>query len=367
MLGSVVAIVTIEMAVARQDLRLSKTDLLDHRIAFQAAGDKEKAATADVICLGTSMVQSGIIPRVIENRTGERVYNLAVTGGRSANTYYNLRRALAAGATPSAVLVDFHPTLLTKTPELDGRLWADSIELGDCFDMACKLRDPSVFGETLMTKILPTLYYRNSVRESIDKTLEGGEFSFLTQNLAHLRNREQNRGATVPPGNPGYRGEITADDQAVLLDNLFPFHPKEVGYLRKFFRLAESRNIRVYWVVFPFTPLVQSGRETRGLDARYTRLLNSFRDDPNLVILDARYSSYEASVFRDASHLNLDGANTLSSDIAEVLRHPPDRLLDGPGPVIVAMPRYRPIPIEVSIETRNQSAIAVSKDSALRH
>ena len=91
---------------------------------------------------------SGSIPSVIERRLGVPAYNLAVPGTPPALTLALLRRALDAGARPSAVLIG-HLTLAGDPGAYAAEL-AEVLAIEECLDLSWRARDPSLFG-TLAT------------------------------------------------------------------------------------------------------------------------------------------------------------------------------------------------------------------------
>src|SRR3954470_14253421 len=66
---------------------------------------KRRAAEFPVLCFGDSQVNHGIIPAVLEGKTGHKTLNLALSGGQTTTSYFQLRRAIEAGAKPRAVVV----------------------------------------------------------------------------------------------------------------------------------------------------------------------------------------------------------------------------------------------------------------------
>jgi len=75
-------------------------------------GRRTRRVAHDVLCFGDSQMKFGIAPHVVAARTGRPAYNLAIVGGQPPASYFLLRRALEAGARPSAVLFDLqgkHP------------------------------------------------------------------------------------------------------------------------------------------------------------------------------------------------------------------------------------------------------------------
>ena len=360
LLGAVVIALWIERTVLCHDLQFCRTENIDLRMARHAAHATRMAVSSDILCLGSSMIQQGILPRVIERRTGRKVYNLAVCGGPVQHAYYTLRQALMAGARPSAVLIDFHPAFITYRPEVRGHVWADALDVRECFDMARALRDPDIFTSAAVAKTLPTLYYRHDVRAWVAAAFDGRDYSHEMGNLLQMRNLNRNHGARVCEKNPAYRGEVSAILRGFLLGDVRPCDPDESLYIHRLIDLAAAHGVRVCWVIFPFAPALQSEREAKGLDAAYTGIVREFTGHPNLVVLDARRSGYNASVFTDASHLDLEGSATLSNDVADVLLRAAD------SPNWVFLPPFRKTSIDVSIETVDETYTALFERSTVR-
>jgi hypothetical protein len=133
----------------------------------------------------------------------------------------------------------------------------------------------------------------------------------------------------------------------------------ETLYLHKLMELALRHGVQVYWMVMPLVPALHEGRERLGLNASYDRFVSSFRDYPNLTLLDVRRSGYEPSVFVDACHLDYQGAFVLSTQVATVLQwdHPPRT---------VTLPPYRSMPVDVPLETGRQSKLAILPNAEAR-
>ena len=363
LLGAIAAVMAIEGAVARLDLVLTRSENFDWRQARHAAGSR--TAGCDVLCFGTSMVAQGILPEVIEQKSGLRTQNLAVCAGRSVYAYYYLRQALASGARPKAALVDFHPAYLKSHYEIHSG-WADLLGFRDCVDLAWTLKDPQFFVQPILDKTVPSIYERMSIRFKILDALRGNEVSNRFVNLQYLRNHNRNKGSLVSQKNPYYQGEIAPVYRVALLDQPFACFAAEEFYLRRFLDLAAAHGVRVYWVVMPLCPSLEQNREARGLNAKYTEFVNSFAGDPNLVVLDARSSGYVHHVFTDACHLDVQGAFNFSSDVAEVLRREREGTAGAGHARWVKLPTYRERPIDVAIETAVDSEVALKQLMGIR-
>lgn len=352
MLGALVAIGLIEVIIAHHDLDLTTADNMDWRTIRRAA--VKKAPGCEILCLGTSMVQEGVLPRVIEQRAGKKTYNLAVCGGRVQLYYYYLKRALAAGARPSTVLVDFHPFFIA-TDYSDGQSWPDALGFWDCLDMSWNVRDPNFFASTVLARSVPSIYHRHQLRAATLAALRGESWTNRHRCLTYTRNINQNQGSLIGHRNPDYRGEISETYQGMFLPKEWRCHPLAELYIHKFLDLAASHGIRVQWLVMPLTPGLQAGREAKGLDESYIRAARAFQNaHPNLFVIDARHSGYDNSVFLDACHIDFQGAFALTKGIIDVLDRHEARPADTPR--WVALPQYEESPIESSlIEDISQS------------
>src|SRR3954454_13511137 len=168
-----------------------------------AAGNR--APRCEILCFGDSVVKYGILPRVIEDRLGKKAFNLAVCCGPPAAHYFLLRRALDAGANPSALLVDFLPFHLyngSNGPRYCTRSWPELMSPSDYLDMAARTRDAELLASILVGRLLPSAKTRYELRNQIRAALDGGAGSSDVGRDVLLRHLELNRGAMIGPSRP---------------------------------------------------------------------------------------------------------------------------------------------------------------------
>src|SRR5262245_43362888 len=115
LIGTIALVVLCERWFARVEPVVKRFQFENWRLAGRAA--RGEAVRARVLFFGDSLMQYAAQPRVIEARTGWTAYNLAVAGGHTPTSYFLLRRALRAGARPSAVVVDAVPFGLDRAPD----------------------------------------------------------------------------------------------------------------------------------------------------------------------------------------------------------------------------------------------------------
>ena len=357
LLGMLALVCGVESSVARHG-----DEFLDMTSVTWALSDRAVRAEAPgsgVLCFGDSLLKFGLDPAEIERSTGETAYNLAVNAGRAPVSYLLLRRALAAGARPTAVLVDFEPNILSQPPLVGPELWAELAGPRDCLELAFASGGVDFPARTLVSSLFPTHRYRGQLRDSILGALGDRPVVRPDDIPALRRDALRNRGALVMPHTEG--GEPVAVDP--MNHAFFPgdWHcdPLNRRYLRKFFALASARGVPVFWVMTPYAAPIQSLRERHGQDATFTRFAAAVRSRfPGVTVLDGRRSGYDPSVFWDGTvHLDGLGALSLSADVGAVLK----RSFAGETlPAWVALPAYRDR--SAGDKTRSEIAVRKSRD-----
>jgi hypothetical protein len=397
----------VETTLTRHDLDLSNPAPTCWRYAREAARGPAKGC--GILCLGTSLVKNGVLPRVLEARNGLRSFNLAVFNGRSASSYYLFRAALRAGARPRAILIDCQdgPADSSSFGELDEALlenerqWPELLGLHDGIELALSARDARFFAAWLVARMLPSYRARFEVRSAALAALRGESGSSRKTMQMLLRNWRNNQGAQVLPDGPIERGDSppspapsiptaltravpdrlsrSGDGTASYRDQGFcrrglrpPTDPTRAhekrresprnrvseAYARRIVRLAAARGITVFWLLPPLGPEEQRRREADGSDEYFTRLASEIQsEDPWVIVLDARRSGYGPDAFWDAVHLGRRGAYAYSVDVAEeVARHLTSSESERRW---VSLPRFRPRAAELPLEDVIESRLAL--------
>jgi hypothetical protein len=351
MLGLIAAI---EAAVARDVLDFSDPVSLSWRLAAQSA--RAEAPGRAVLCVGDSLVKHGVIPKVIAARSGHGAVNLAVARGPAPATYFLFRRALEAGARPAAVVVDFKPSVLAGGPRHNLRYWQEILTLREGLELARSARSGSLLFELAVGRLLPSFRSRHEIRSNLRAALRGEADVLRGINRTCRRNWTLNDGANVASRNPAFNGAVGPDDDRKLLTHIFHCHRVNAEYIRRIFALAESRGIRAYWLLPPLSPRLQARREQTGAEAGYIRFVRSLQGRyPGVTVLDGRHSGYDHTLFVDASHLDGQGAYTLSRDVADVLHRDLAVADAAMRSRWVDLPAYRACPVEVALEDVEQS------------
>ena len=349
LIGALVLVGAVERTVARHEWTLtSSPTALAWRAARKAAG--REARSAEILCLGDSLVKLGVLPRVIEARTGRSAYNLATDSSPAPAAYFLLRRALAAGARPRVLLVDFHSQVLPTPPRDSLPYWPELLGVGEAVELGWIARDSGFVTSTLLATLLPSLKDRDGLRT----TFLGRDRRALEGLLgAHVRNWRSNGGATVYQKIPPPAREPI---QVPLRGTWTPARPN-LHYVRRFLDLAAARNIPVFWLLPPLTPGRQRKLEREGQDERFTRLLRDLQAaDPNLHVIDGRRSGYPRAVFIDQTHLDRDGAAEFSAEVAALIG--PRLRGSSPDERWLQLPSYTGQRIDTPLEDLQQSRLA---------
>jgi hypothetical protein len=297
-----------------------------------------------VLYLGDSLIKHALIPRLIEEGSRCRGYNLAVASAPSPASFFLFRRALDAGARPSAIVFDMVPHLLAGGPRYWNRQWPVLLSPLETCELIRSTRSTELATEMLLFHALPSLRARYDLRTALSNALQGEPLASRELNARHRRNWTLNDGANVAIKRPLPLGEVTDGEHQKIMSHRFSVNRVNAEYARRTLALARKRSVTAYLLLPPLPPMVIERRIATGAEGKYLEFLHRLQDEyPELVILDARRAAYPASVFVDSLHLDRDGAALLSRDVGTVLHDD----LGRPAPTAkrwLAMPDYRDIP-----------------------
>lgn len=317
------------------------------------ADARDRAASDDVrssavLCFGDSQVQQGILATAVGERLGVRAYNLAIPAGQPAAADALLRRALDAGARPSAIVVGFFPAMLARDMRINGRTLPEALGPAEALDLAITGRDTRLAATTLLGRLVPSVKAREEIRVNVAAAIRGEDDRARTEVGERRRVRRLARGSFPLPSNPHFADEPIPAVAATQAGAAWRPDPANERYLRRFLRRAADRGIAVYWLTSPLSPSERVARERSGLIAGFDDFLGRLRADfPNLAVLDAQSMAFDRTAFGDYYHLDGRAAAVLSRSVADVLGAglPPSRrvALTGESPRIAAgQDRTRP-------------------------
>ncbi len=276
-------------------------------------------------------------------------------------TYFLLRRLIEAGGRPSALIVDFKPSILAGSPRYSIRHWQAVLSPRECLELARDGGNAGMMIEIVLGRLLPSYRDRLEVREALVSALKGETAPTFATNRLALRNWGKNLGAHLNSSREPFSGEVSPAIHKKLLSDGWKCHKVNALYVDRLLALAESRAIPVFWLVPPLSPALQDRRERSGADRDYVALIRSMQaKHPGVTVVDGRHSGYENAVFADHNHLNGRGAVALSHELARIVASP-----SGPSRW-VELPRFRDWPLDVPAEDVDQSRIALEAEAALR-
>jgi hypothetical protein len=329
-------VVAVEGSLARHGLDFTRFYIHDWEAGGSAA--RRDAKGCGVLCLGDSLLKFGVAPAVLEGRLKTRAYNLAVCSGQAPSSYFLLRRALAAGARPSTLVVDFVPYLLAAEPRHNLRQWPELFSLREAIELGWTARNARFAAELMLGMLLPSVKDRDEIRGAVAAALRGESASRRGEVTACRRHWRLLRGAVSAHERPAYRGEVNTSEPGYF-PRSWRCHPVNEAYLRRLLDLASAHGIRVFWLLPPVSPRFQARCDELGLEAGHERFVRDLRARyPGLTVVDGRHSGYGVERFIDPLHLNGRAASCLSDDLAAILGAPPR---DGLTDRWITLPDYR--------------------------
>jgi hypothetical protein len=281
-----------------------------------------KAKGRDILCFGDSQVAFGVVPAALQEATGRPAYNLALWSGSATSSYYLLRRALKAGAKPSALVVDFNPYILRQPPDDTVRSypWAALLSPREMLELCCVCRRADVLSRYLLERTLFSFRNRPEIRSQIRCALDGRESWNHYHMYARWRHWNRNLGATVYVRYGDFHDEPSPPPAWRAPKATWRCDLTNLVYLRSFLELAAEAKVQVYWLLPPQSPGFQARLDHGDEEEQYLAFVRTMQaQHPHIVVLDARHSNYLANVFVDATHLNRDGALSLSASIGAEL------------------------------------------------
>ena len=346
LLGAIAISIAAEGYVARRRDELSSLFSVEWR--HNARAIRRHAAGSAVLCFGTSLSRTGVSPRVLEERIEMPAYNFAGSGSQPFACFIALRNALANGARPRAVVVDFPWIALNQPNTLNEVGLAEIGSLADLATLALAARDAPLFGRMALGWFLPSYRGRPEVRANIAAALRGEEPNRNAEWFFLALNTEANRGG-CHPGPQGYDGKVDPTSP-ILFPKLWSCTATCERYIGEFLDLAASRGIAVFWVLPPMTAAARPHWAATGTRGRYLGFVRATAAlHRNVTILDATDAEYPVAAFNDPLHLNRDGSVVLSAGVADAIR---SRLADGGDAEVswVGLPDYRADPVAARVE-----------------
>ena len=195
-----------------------------------------------------------------------------------------LAHALAAGARPRAILVDFAPFLLDGSAPPSEHLLP---EVATPRDALC------------LGRLVPSVGGRRAIRSR----LVGPQ-------------------TPVKPTPPWFAGGRSTLDR-MLYPADWRCLPARRAAVERLLNRAAVAGVAVHWLMPPFDPETTARRAALGVEARYTEFaLGLMAEHPGLRVVDGRRLAQRASMRADPVHLNRLGAEAFTARVADALADP---------------------------------------------
>jgi hypothetical protein len=368
LLGMIVLVMAIEYFVARHWLDFSDPVSLSWRYSAQAA--TAVAPTGELLCVGDSLIKHGLIPAVIEQATGRRTVNLAGARCPTLMTYFLLRRALDAGATPRAIIVNAKPAVLLANPEFNTRYWQEILSPCECVEMLLVSRRGSFVLALVAGRVVPSLRCRLELRSSLLAAVRGRDDPMHTINRVLWRNWTKNSGANLSTADSTATGPTALEVALQNRADVLHVDPANALAVERLLQLTAQRNIPVFWLLAPLSPDLQAIRDRTGAEAYHEHFIHSVqaRFRSGMTVLDARRAGYPPDLFADPTHLNRRGAVALSQVVSQEIK----RALERPSPparqhaswITLNSPVDSLYPASIDVEDLDRSRQIVELDQA---
>jgi hypothetical protein len=152
---------------------------------------------------------------------------------------------------------------------------------------------------------------------------------------------------------------------------LFYVDPANAQAIDQILALAASREIPIFWLLFPLSPDLQSLRDQSGADDEHDRFLKSLvsRHPGTVTVVDMRRAGFPAGFFTDATHLNRRGAVALSRSLAPMVaarERRPGLPSSGPDWIFLSPSVANIDGVDHTLEDIGESKRKVSADFATR-
>ncbi len=269
-----------------------------------AEADSDDVRRSAVLCLGDSQLKLGLNAVALGRTLGTPAYNLAVHAGQPAAAEALLRRALAGGAMPRAVVIGFHPAVLAYEAATNVRQWPEVLGAWACVRLAIEARDARLAALGVLGSVLPSCKSRLEVGRDVLAALRGTVDPAVAEIARGRAERSEQRGSVVAAPRPSFRDEPGAEPRPAATPAWMP-RRENLAALRRLLALAGSRGIAVYWVTPALSPAERDRRGRQGLTRDYDRLLDRLQEEfPGLVVLESSGLGLDASVFVDPLHLD---------------------------------------------------------------
>ena len=275
-----------------------------------------KAPAATVQIHGDSVAQGALFTDEIAAALPEstRVFNAALQGSGPEFTYFLLRRQIASGQVPKAIVIAHSPhTFVTQRMGVLAGAFLGWSEMPEALLHSHHFFD-TLYG--MLCKLSFTLRHRDELADLV----RGRRGELATWN-------------NPIPTQQWLRTNMGLDEQKWAREGkppLGPLHPVyrepfvvdkgERELLARTLALAHSNGVTVFWVTLPEHEAVAAARDSIHFATAYYRFVDSLAARAEIRILRRDFEVLPASDFSDYTHLRLTAALRLSREVGEKLK-----------------------------------------------
>jgi hypothetical protein len=275
---------------------------------------REPAAAVQIH--GDSVAQGALFTDEIAAALPEstRVFNAALQGTGPEFTYFLLRRQIASGHVPRAIVIAHSPhTFVTQRMGVLAGAFLGWSEMPEALIHGHHFFD-TLYGA--LCKLSFTLRHRDELADLV----RGRRGELATWNnpiptQTWLRSHmgvdeakwEREGKGPLPPLHPVYREPFVPD-------------AGERELLARTLALARAKGVAVYWLTLPEHEAVAAARDSIHFAQSYYRFVDSLAARGEIRFLRRDFEILPASDFSDYTHLRLPAALKLSREVGEKLR-----------------------------------------------
>lgn len=255
--------------------------------------------------MGDSVAQGGIVAPQLATELGASVTNLAVAATGPEFPYFLLKRELAAGVPPRAILYSPSPhTFGTRRIALLVGAYATWPEIAEIFGAGIEPFEV-FYGVTCK------LSYSLRHREQLAEVLKGRR---APEAVVHASKKS---------------ADTASDADRFPAKNLHPMFKKpfevnafNLHFFRKFLAEAAAQKIPVSWVSVPMMEVIRAARKPLHFEEDYQQFLREVRDEFSVRLLMPESVIMGPREYKDYAHLNAEGAATFTTTVSRALRAP---------------------------------------------
>jgi hypothetical protein len=269
----------------------------------------------DLLVMGDSVARGSILTSVLHEHLGKGVTirNDAMQGTGPETAYFALKRMIAAGRIPGAILYapSPHTFASTRMHIVAGGLctWPEMADLlgsgHDRFD---------ILGSTLL-RFSYTLRYREQIAE-----LLRGRREVLALFRPAVLNEDERVASAEKQAADRKPTAATPAPLKPLFRIPFTVAPVNRYYLDRFLNLAARHKIPIYWVTTPCTQRGYDSREKFGFNADYYRFLDQLATRPQVTVLQREFPVYADTDTSDQTHFDLPASRRFSAELGRRLQ-----------------------------------------------